>query len=480
MRKASFFLLIVMTAPAWAQAPALPPGLEGPPAEETPALPPGLETPPEEGGPALPPGLGRAPKEAPEQAPSPPAEAAPVTKKKPSLLERFNINGFIDVRAGVRTQPDPAEPDDATLGEARLQLRTQRDWERTGVDAIADFYADAITEEGEFDLRRLRVTWRPTDWMDVSAGRQVLTWGTGDLLFINDLFPKDWVSFFIGRDVEYLKAPSDAVRVGMFFKPANFELVYTPQFEPDRYITGERISYWDPLFQRHAGRHDEIDANPPSTWFTDDEVAARAYRLFGAWETALYAYWGYWKSPGGQRLFPRQATFPRLNVYGASIRGALGGGVANAEFGWYESADDKGGRNPFINNSELRLLLGYEHELAREFTGAVQYYVEHMLDYGEYLESPFFIIMEPRDENRHLLTFRLTKLLMNQNLTLSLFTYWSPSDSDMYARPHVEYQVTDHWRVEAGANVFAGTHDYTFFGQFENNTNIYAGARYAF
>ncbi len=62
----------------------------------------------------------------------------------------------------------------------------------------------------------------------ITLGRQILTWGTGDLVFINDLFPKDWVSFFIGRDVEYLKAPSDALKVSAFSSWANLDLVYTP------------------------------------------------------------------------------------------------------------------------------------------------------------------------------------------------------------------------------------------------------------
>ena len=52
--------------------------------------------------------------------------------------------------------------------------------------------------------------------LDVKLGRQVLTWGTGDLLFLNDLFPKDWVSFFAGRDDEYLKAPSNTLRATQY------------------------------------------------------------------------------------------------------------------------------------------------------------------------------------------------------------------------------------------------------------------------
>ena len=41
------------------------------------------------------------------------------------------------------------------------------------------------------DLRMASLTFSPADWMDVRVGRQVLTWGTGDLLFLNDLFGDD-------------------------------------------------------------------------------------------------------------------------------------------------------------------------------------------------------------------------------------------------------------------------------------------------
>jgi hypothetical protein len=102
-----------------------------------------------------------------------------------------------------------------------------------------------------------------------------------------------------------------------------------------------------------------------------------------------------------------------------------------------------------------------------------------MLDHDAYLDArPFF---EPkRDENRHVFTLRLTKLALQQTLTLSFFGYWSPSDSDAYLRPLIEYDVTDDWTVTLGGNVFIGARDTTFFGQFENNTNVYASVRWSF
>ncbi len=125
------------------------------------------------------------------------------------------------------------------------------------------------------------------------------------------------------------------------------------------------------------------------------------------------------------------------------------------------------------------MIAGFERELAPGLTGGFQYYLEWMQDYDTYKKT-LPVNTAARDEFRHLLTLRLTKLLMNQNLRLSLFVYYSPSDQDGYIRPKVHYKITDQWAVEAGANIFAGEKDYTFFGQFQDNTNAYAGVRWSF
>ena len=69
---------------------------------------------------------------------------------------------------------------------------------------------------------------------------------------------------------------------------------------------------------------------------------------------------------------------------------------------------------------------------------------------------------------------------MNQNLAVSLFAYYSPSDADAYLRPSVSYKIDDHWSAEVGGNVFVGKDDHTFFGQFDRNTNVYAALRWSF
>lgn len=471
--------------------PQLPVGLEEtPPMLQTggvgraPALPAGLN----HNAPELPAGLNNTPPKLPAGSNdnnNTEIQSKPIPKEKDPLP--FDLTGFIETRLGTRLQSDPTQKQ-TSIGEARLHWETQKIWESTTGTLVTDLIYDPIlnrhaidleTGEGWLDLRELNLLFRPTQHTDLKIGRQILTWGTGDLLFINDLFPKDWNSFFIGRDEEYLKSPSDALKIAFYHKVADLDFVYTPRFDPDRFINGRRISYFNGNTGTIAGRNQVIITKDRQHWFSEDEIALRAHRLIGAYETAAYFYHGYWKSPAEVLLGTPVFAFPKLSVYGASLRGPIKGGILNVEFGYYASRDDNDGKNPLIANSEWRFLVGYERELWSEMTAVIQYYQEWLQNYGAYLNHlPAGAVT--RDEHRHLFTLRLTQLLMSQNLMLSLFTFYSPSDQDAYLRPNVTYKLDDHYTISLGGNVFFGRKRNTFFGQFKDNSNIYASIRYGF
>ena len=402
-------------------------------------------------------------------------------------IDRFGleVHGFLDARYGQRIREDRNEKDQI-LGEVRFQTDIMEQMENMTLEVKADFLYDGVCDDRNLDLegtrspvdlREANISFSPFYFMDIKIGRQILTWGTGDLLFLNDLFPKDWKSFFIGREEQYLKSPSDAIFISLFPSFANIDIVYTPKFDPDRYVRGERISFWNPLFRRRTGRRNVLNAREPNRWFRDDEWAVRCSRNIRGWETALYGYYGYWKDPLGFDPVKRMSTFPRLISYGASIRGTAIKGIVNMEVSRYVSKQDEEGDDPLIPNSEIRFLAGYEKELAKDLTGRFQYYLEYMEDYDEYKRTlPPGVIA--KDKDRHLFTARLTKLLMSQNLLLCLFVYYSPSDQDAYIRSLIKYKVTDALAIMFGSNIFEGKNKYTFFGQFEKNSNIYAAFRY--
>lgn len=388
------------------------------------------------------------------------------------------IHGFAEGALARRIIEDPVQSDDFLLGEARFRLDLSYFSDRVDLEFKGDLVADAVADEIDGDIRLATVTLRTLNWLDLRAGRQVLTWGTGDLVFLNDLFQKDFVSFFIGRDDEFLKAPSNSLKLTFYTGPANLDVVWS-SFAADRFITGERLSFFDPDVPGLVSAETmggPLESRLPSNGLGD--LSLRLFRNLGGYELALYGYVGFFKQPLGFDPEEEVATHPRLNVYGGSLRGNLWGGVTNFEGAYWDSLDDQEGTDPNVPNSQVRGLVGYERELFRNVTAGIQYYVEWTLDYDRLIAGSSWPQFEP-PERRHLFTTRLTHRLLQQTLTLSLFVFAAPWDDDGYLKPALTYHWTDALTVSGGANILFGP-DPTFFGQLENNSNVFFRVRYSF
>jgi len=397
-------------------------------------------------------------------------------------IPSVEIHGFAEGAVASRVQNDPTQPGDFVLNEARFRLDLSHFGERAELRFKGDFLSDDIAGGGvDVDVRQALIVLRAASWLDVRAGRQVLTWGTGDLVFLNDLFPKDYQSFFIGREDEFLKAPSNSIKLSAYSRAGNLDVVWTPVFEPDRYMTGQRLSFFSPMaggIVSATAMGQPLNAVPPAEQFQDGEFTARLYKTVHGYELALYGYKGFSKEPTAFDTTAAAPTFAELAVYGASARGNLLGGIANVEAAYHQSIDDEGGDDPNVPNSQLRTLAGYERELAPNFTAGVQHYLEWIQNYDELIDASPWPEFEQR-ETRQTMTARLTYRAMQQTLTLSLFGFVALEDGDVYLRPSITRKWTDAVSVALGGNVMAGDQD-TFFGQLEDNTNIYMRFRYSF
>ena len=391
------------------------------------------------------------------------------------------IHGFVEGAYSARMMKDPTQTNDFVLGEARFRLDLSHYSDRSDLFFKGDFVSDAITDEADIDIRQAMVTLRASSWLDVRAGRQVVTWGTGDLVFLNDLFPKDFVSFFIGREDEFLKAPSNSVKLTVYSDLVNADIVWTPIFEPDVFITGERLSFFDPTVPGLVGTktlEQPLETMLPAKEIDNGELAVRMFRNLYSYEFALYGYLGFTKQPLAFDLVANMPTHSSLAVYGASVRGNFLGGISNAEAAYYNSLDQDRGNDPNIPNSELRALIGHERELFARFNLGLQYYLEWIQGYDN------LIMNSPRpefehEEFRHTITTRLTYRLHQETLMLSLFAFLSPNDGDIHLRPSLVHNWSDEVTISAGANVMLGD-DRTFFGQLEKNSNAYLRIRYSF
>jgi hypothetical protein len=297
-------------------------------------------------------------------------------------------------------------------------------------------------------------------------------------VFINDVFPKNWVAFLSGQPLQYLKVGSDAININFYPKIASIQIIAIAFYQSDILPRGERLLAFDPL--PSITNRKEVQ---PEMSFKNTQIAGRLYRYIGNYDFSLYFYRGFWGSPPGMILDSDENlltfTHPRLNVYGGSLQGAFLNGVLSLEGGYYDSRDDLQGTKPGIENSQIRFSLGYQRALGDNFTLGFQYYGERILDYTKYVQnlpSAFPV----RKEWRHTLSLRFTQFLKYQTLRISFFMFYSPNENDYYINPEIRYDFGSGVWLALGGIFLGGEKDHTFLGQFEKNDNVYFVLRYAF
>ncbi|OFV94376.1 MAG: hypothetical protein A3H95_18480 [Acidobacteria bacterium RIFCSPLOWO2_02_FULL_64_15] len=393
-----------------------------------------------------------------------------------------SVHGFAQFNSAFRATGADCPPQmacDVMRGEERVQLKLELSSPdgRAGALARLDLFHDTIGDEARVDLREAYVD---VGGRRISArlGRQVVTWGLGDLLFINDVFPKDWVAFLTGAPLEYLKFGSDAAKVGAYTGSIGAEVVITPVFARDRAPRPDRLFFFDPM----PSLTDRVTQRP-GTDFGDMQLAGRLYARVSRFEVASYVSKGFFGMPAGQpdQAVPTRLVFsyPRLNTYGGSLQGPLRAGVFSLEGGYYDSRDDESGSDPTVENSQTRWLAAYQFQPHEDLTLAFQYYGEFMRQHDAYLRTlPQGLPL--RDQLRQVASLRVTQLRRHHTLRLNLFVMASPTDRDAYVNPSVRYNVTDELWLETGANVFWGQEHHTFFGQFGQNSGVFLIARYEF
>ena len=373
----------------------------------------------------------------------------------------LDIHGFAEYRLGTFTQN---HFQDFSINEVRVQAVTKYIIDDNKFFAFkGDVYHDEVVNETDIDIREAYLFLRPHNNIDVKLGRQIVLWGTGDMVYVNDFSPKSWTSGFIGREDEYGKLPSDALRVNGYFGEHHFDFVSNLRFRPDETPTSDRFLVYNPLTGGFIGNDEGPDNVYNDDWFEDMTYSLRYAYQYNGYEFNAYVYNGYWTIPSEYVLPPaNDYTYSGLNAYGGSVQGNLAKGIANVEFAYYDSKDDRSAEDPLINNSLFRTLIGYEQEVTTNFSAGVQ---------------ALYDVID-KEPNYQLYTLRLTKFMLQQTLKLSSFTYFSPTADDMFWKLNVDYQYSDEWTAYAGANFFAGKHNDTFFGSVQDNSNIFLGLRY--
>lgn len=400
------------------------------------------------------------------------------------LAGDLEVHGFA---LGAFSGRVPSGPRGGLQGQAflvaeerlRLDMAAWADSIQVSARMKIDLLHDAVEKELDVALREAYLDYSAGDF-DFRLGRQIITWGVGDLLFVNDVFPKDWVSFFSGRPLEYLKLGVDGFRMRYSSQAANVELVITPFFQPDRLPAAPRfVLPSNPVAPVSLGQD-----HGSKTTAANTEVAFRVYRRIGDFDLSVYAYRGLWRIPSTALDDLAESTrvttfYPRLAVYGLSAQGSTLGGVVSLETGYYDSSQDGNGRHATLPNSQARFLAGYQRQIGKDFTFGLQYYGEIMQHRRAY-QASLFEGFPAQKRLRDMVTVRLEHLLRYQTWKVSCMTFYSPADRDYFLQPQFSYKFSDQLSGSVGANVFGGREKAAVFGRLRENNNIFLSVRFDF
>lgn len=383
----------------------------------------------------------------------------------------LNVTGFAEALYAGRTDHHDScrgvvKACPEVANEQRLRVLVEGRRESMAATLRADLWNDVALSKTRGEVNEAYVeAWTQAN-TGVRIGRQVVTWGTGEYLYVNDMFPKNYDRFFRGHSFDALKDAVDGVKANWSGQPGDLEVVISrPRADqmPDghRYV-GASAMPLDDLPQNRSGA----------------DVAARLSTRLSNFDMAGYV--GRYRDRT-QSITPSPTAMARegaqVSHVGLSATGNLAAGVAWAEVAQLHVDRLNGNVNRFATGSRFKALMGYSRDVASDVTVTAQLQAEHDTDHADYARS-LQAGIRPLKRDRVLAHARLQARLMNQTLGLGIQGFVT-NEGDRHIHPFANYTPLDGLNVELGANVFNGRAD-TQYGALTDDSNVYLSARYSY
>jgi hypothetical protein len=282
------------------------------------------------------------------------------------------VEGYIEQAYGVRYDEEGPIDKSNVLDETRLMLE-HRWYGRGGEVATVKALAKHEDEDNsDIEVREASIFLPLGTAYELNVGRQVLSWGPARYEFVNDRFTKDYRSFFLGRDMEYLKAPNDALKLSRYGDWFNLDLVLMPDFDGARLPQGRNIPGYHPGEQELVAGDSMPGLTTPKKSLDNGEVQLRLHRMIGRWEAALYGYRGFTSTPVAYSSADTSSYHPELAAVGFSLRGPLMGTVVWLEGGYEDIRDDGAGIDRNLPTDQYIFLTGFEYQTSPTVTYMMQ------------------------------------------------------------------------------------------------------------
>ncbi|MDR2878031.1 MAG: hypothetical protein LBV36_08355 [Chromatiales bacterium] len=343
--------------------------------------------------------------------------------------------------------------------------------------------------------------------LDLRVGQQFVVWGVLEgVRVVDEINPLNFRELVLPDLLDY-RIPLWTAKLDYYGAKGDWQFLWIPDL---RFHKAAPLgSEWE-LFQDITDANGNVLTHYPARNFRNSELGVRySTRWF---DTDLsFSYFYTWddfpvlfrseliNSAEDPTFFP---AYTRMNMYGATAARPLGSGVLKAEaayvpdkyFGLRSDTDRNG--DGFLDNrgalrrQHIRWGLGYEfNHWGTDISPAITQWV--ILDYDDHLIQDHF------DTS---FTLFLRKPMPERSLTLQLLAIALINMHELYLKPKITLNVTDHFQIASGFDLFFGSpsqlgisgasspllgsnaivQNPQFFGNFSHNDRVFVEFRYTF
>ena len=381
----------------------------------------------------------------------------------------LQLNGFEDSYHALQVE----RPHKIMSSRTRLRLEMRANYGEASLFSSVNLaYNSLIKEQSGAFLREAYFDYAGK-YLEVKAGRQIVTWGVADGLRITDLIsPMDYTEF-MANDYDDIRVPVNAINLKYPGESFSAEVVFVPVPEYFVIPTNDGNPWQMPV---PNGVRMDLSGTPEKR-IKNSEVGGRLRFFLENLDFSITALRTFNKSPVTvMKLDPEtksaliKGVYKPMNVVGGDVSIPAGELVIRGEAGFYF-----GEPIALRNACDFRLrktfngLVGLDWYAGGNWTFMFQYMHKIVMDYRDELGL---------EQNTSMLTARISKELLNNTLKLSVYGMFDVDNVGFYVRPAGDYLLNDQITLSLGADILGGRRG--TFETYKKNTQIWVKGKFFF
>lgn len=381
----------------------------------------------------------------------------------------LQLNGFVDTYHALQT----SYPHKIMSSRTRARLELRADYGEASLYSSMNLAYNSLLQDQTGAFLREAYFNYAGNFLEVKAGRQIVTWGVADGLRITDLIsPMDYTEF-MANDYDDIRVPVNAINLKYPGESFSAEFVFVPVPEYFVMPMGEDNPWNMPVPER--ARMDL--SGTPAKRIKNSEFGGRLRFFLENLDFSLTAMRTFNKSPVTVASYnPKtdsiliKGVYKPMNVIGGDVSIPIGEFVIRGEVAeYFDEPIALANSSGYLLRNTLNALVGIDWYAGNNWTFMAQYMHKFIGRYRDKLGI---------EENTSMVTARISKELLNNTLKFSLYGMLDIDNLGYYVRSAADYLWSDQITLSFGADGFGGKRG--TFKTYKKNTQIWVKGKYFF